>query len=308
MSLYNIRIDDKPDESLVKPIPQPIILKRLECPKDDKANDSLGQRNQERRKRSSKKSTDKCVTIEVDKNASLSFNSAILRLECEIPSDFPSFQAQKITPKISDDEKTERNEAPLILENSHLTKKIEVFPTYSVKRTESINVRGRRTLFQLSTIDSIIYSAKYKIGKHIPISNSIETHINGPYQYILVSDNNLTTFSLRRDGITGEELMVIRYFKSRNKEEQRESIITINDNNKQVVLKNSDKFKLNPEDEQRIKTKSIKNAVYSYEGQDVMWVFKVEKNVINIESHLKIPNFLLFAIGISSFISKVNYK
>lgn len=166
-------------------------------------------------------------------------------------------------------------------------------------------IRGKSTYYNFFDRSQQIFSAKMKWNQlhRIVISTDLVPHLSRDFEYIIMNANSTKDFSLRAESEFGKEIMNMRFFPPR-----------INTNHRYVITKlnaHVNEFSAllfsKPAQENQFLIKNLANLILSPKKSNTNCIIfqQTDTDTYQIESKLSFPPIALFAIAISSLISKV---
>lgn len=189
--------------------------------------------------------------------------------------------------------------------------------TYAITRTNKVSLKGSSYTFHFLKQDNIIYSSKCKgrnPSKPMPIVAGEEVHLSKPGDFYLIPEKSSTIFELRKESITGPLISTSHIMHNvHNLMMPRTVMISITEESglptttlitRKPKLNRNGTFTLHFHN--RFTIPSEKNAIFINQalgtnGPDVLSIRKIGKATLEIISDVKIPDYLVFAIGLTMF-------
>ena len=185
----------------------------------------------------------------------------------------------------------------------------ENFPLiFTITREKKMHINGKSLYFKLYEANNQLLIAKFKSIKDIiPISRGDVIHLGGSSEYVLICAMNQSEFALRKKNRAGDELLTIQYFERATGGSRGSMIAFMEPNENYSTTLRAIDYQVD-RDYNDFEIKSVKNAVYcTKKSQDpVLWVRKVSSDTITVQVQFHIDPVYCMAIGISSFLCKIN--
>lgn len=191
------------------------------------------------------------------------------------------------------------------------------FKTFTIKRSTSIMIYGKRIKFSILDGENVLFSSKFKgMEKIIPISAGAECHMKASeHDAYVITGNDFHDFSLREKSATGREKLTCRFFSYGKTMRTRRSVVTLffhqsdSESNDYVLRLTSRKPVVDDDGNVlhdfggRKAVQSIRNVAYidKESNLDLIYLRKTDDDILELDSKVNIGPLSLFAIAISDF-------